>query len=525
MTTTQYRNKNKEDKGPSARKGLPLRVRLYLLLVPAIIGFTLAYLILLIMGPFGTVIEWFLWLFIAIVVSLAASLVAGDAVRRQVKNSQVYKDSNQFDTQVDELFGVYLREGNARALRKDAVALGHSPEFIDEVIRQIDALTKHDRLTRGHVERVRAYASLIGCELGLAEAELELLNWTALLHDIGKLDVPPSILNSPGKPSPEEWVVLRGHPAAAKGRLAKLEEEIGEGIYDGALYHHERWDGNGYPHGLKMGEIPLFGRITAIADAFDVMTHARSYKKPMPIAQARQELMSSAGTQFDPDLVTAFVRIGDQELKSVRGWSATFAGVAVAGTRLLSFGSKAVVVVATAIGAGIGALSTDDSVPEAVAFTEPVVETTTTITPETTTTAAPETTTAAPTTTVAEPTTSTSIESSTTTSTTIIIESSTTVAAPAPPPSTSPPVEQRLLTVTYQITSNFIDGVEVSVTADELVVYFDGEQHSVHELAPGQQTVPVVFDVTGLPEQNHVLRFDLFENGVLVSSDQTTLFG
>ena len=77
----------------------------------------------------------------------------------------------------------------------------------------------------------------------------------------------------------------------------------------------------------------------------------------------------------------------------------------------------------------------------------------------------------------------------------------------------------------YQITSNFIDGVEVSVTADELVVYFDGEQHSVHELAPGQQTVPVVFDVTGLPEQNHVLRFDLFENGVLVSSDQTTLFG
>jgi len=235
--------------------------------VPAALGFAIAYSILTVMGPYSSTIEHVAWFGIAVLVSGVTSIFAGDMTRLS---------------------------------------------------------------TREHSERVRAYASLIGTQIGLSDEELASLNWTALLHDIGKLDVPPWILTTETLPSEGERDVLQRHPETARARLRRLEPTLGASIYDGALYHHEQWDGKGYPHQLLGSQIPLHGRITAIANAFDVMTSARSYKKPLPISDARQELTSEAGTLFDPELVAAFLRIGDEDLKAIRGWSVSIAGFALA---------------------------------------------------------------------------------------------------------------------------------------------------------------------------------------------------
>lgn len=507
MTTTTPKTELKKKEGREKR--LPKRLRIGGFLIPAAVGFLLAYMILLIMGPYSTTIEWLAWLLIAVVISFAASVVTGEFVRNAIRRTRLYRDSSRFDTEVDQLFGTYLREGNVRALRKEAVRLGHDLQFIDDVTEQLDALTKHDRMTRGHAERVRAYASLIGVELGLAQPELELLNWTALLHDIGKLEVPSSILNSPGKPSVEEWAVLRKHPNAARGRLEKLERVIGEGIYDGALYHHERWDGNGYPKGLAQGSIPLFGRITAIADAFDVMTSTRSYKSAMTISEAREELMASAGTQFDPDLVTAFVRIGDQELKDVRGWSATFAGITVAGSGLLTATTNAALAGTTMAGAFVAAATVPDTTPpDAIAFFEAADSDQTGDDADDEATSSAE-----------------SLAEGEETDTLLAERPSTTIAVTTTTLAPVEEVEQRLMTVTYQLGSNIVDGVEVNIEPDELVLFIGGELHSRIDLVPNQRLVPITFDVTGLPEQGHIVRFELYDDGELVSVDETVLFG
>lgn len=495
MTITEQKQ---QGQGEAAR--LPLSFRLAAFALPALVGFVLASAILWFVGPFQSTIELVAWLLVAFVVSFAIATFTAEVVQRAVRRTDTYRNTIQFDSQVDELFGEYLRTGNIRTLRKTAQENGHSLTMIDAVAAQLDELTKHDRLTRGHTERVRAYASLIGNEMGLPEDQVELLNWTAMMHDIGKLDVPGNILNKPGKPTPEEWDVLKGHPWAAFKRLNMLEEHFGESIYEGALYHHERWDGTGYPFGLTGNEIPLFGRITAVADAFDVMTHARSYKDPSPIGEARDELLRAAGSHFDPNVVAAFVRIGEQDLREIRGLSATFAGLSLVGSQVGSVVSNVAISVATLVGAGVTIAAAEEPPPAAVAFASEEAPDTT-VAPTTTT--LPETTTTAPPTTI-ETTTTTIAETTTTTTTTI--------------PDT-------LITLNYAISTNLVDGLEATVDADQLIVFVDDVEASSHPLAPGQRLVPVVFNLTELGVGQHIVRFELFNNGVLVSTDETIIFG
>ncbi len=465
--------------------------RAILLLVPAIVGFLVAFAILTVMSPFGNTWEFLAWLLIALIVSFVTSIFVGDFTLSRLTGGALYNRANTFDTTVEELFGSTLREGNPKNIKRQAEARGLDAKFIDDVILLLTQLGDHERLTRGHSERVRAYSSMIGKEMGLKPSELEQLNWSALLHDIGKLDVPPWILTSPDRPSGADWETLSRHPEAARHRLRRLESTLGPTIYHGATEHHERWDGTGYPLGLAGGDISLFGRITAVADAFDVITHARSYKQAQTIADARAELMKQSGTQFDPDVVAAFIRIGDEDLKAVRGWSATIAGVALTGSRLASVGSQAVVVAATVVGAGAASQSSVTTIPAAVAFERPI--TTTTIAPATTTTQAPTTTT----------TTTTTIAPTTTTTTTI---------------------PTRLLTVVYEIGSNQIDGLDVELTAvDSLEVFFDGELNQTIEVAEGERIISIVFDVTDIASGVHPVRFDLYSEGTLISSDETVV--
>ncbi len=176
------------------------------------------------------------------------------------------------------------------------------------VLELVIALGVHDRVTRGHCERVRRYAHQIAVEMGLTDAALDRLQWAALLHDIGKLFVPPEILSKPGPLTPMEWDIVRSHAAEGHDLVDPLVAWLGPwALAVGS--HHERWDGAGYPLGLTGEEISMGARIVAVADAYDVMTSRRSYQSPRPVDEARAEIERCAGTQFDPRVIEAFLRI------------------------------------------------------------------------------------------------------------------------------------------------------------------------------------------------------------------------
>ena len=187
------------------------------------------------------------------------------------------------------------------------------------MLELVAALSIHDRITRGHSERVRAYSRMLGEELGLGDVELDRLQWAGLLHDIGKLLIPDEILNKPGSLTAEEYEEVCRHPEYGQGMVAPLVPWLGESAR-AVWEHHERWDGGGYPAGLAgTRHRDLAARIVAVADTFDVMTSARSYKAPVSAAEARAELARCAGGQFDPTVVRAFLNISIGRLRLVIG--------------------------------------------------------------------------------------------------------------------------------------------------------------------------------------------------------------
>ncbi len=159
--------------------------------------------------------------------------------------------------------------------------------------------------TEAHGQRIGRFCRIIGRQLGLAPKELDDLQLLSKLHDIGKIGIDDSILNKPGKLSVEEWKIMKQHPEIGR-RIAMSTPQL-EHIADYILHHHERWDGTGYPIGLKEQEIPIVARILAIADAFDAMTADRIYRKAMPYESAIRELEQNAGTQFDPEITRLFI--------------------------------------------------------------------------------------------------------------------------------------------------------------------------------------------------------------------------
>ncbi len=161
--------------------------------------------------------------------------------------------------------------------------------------------------TEDHIRRVRDISLKIGENLDLSQAELNRLAVLVLLHDIGKVKIFEDILTKKGLLDNEEWETIKMHPEAGC-RIARATEEFAH-VADDILSHHERWDGSGYPRGLKGEEIPLLARIMAIADAYEVMTSGRPYRRALPPTAAVGELKRCAGTQFDPKLVDVFVSL------------------------------------------------------------------------------------------------------------------------------------------------------------------------------------------------------------------------
>lgn len=175
-------------------------------------------------------------------------------------------------------------------------------DVLDSLVTAID---NKDHYTRQHSEDVTQYALLLAEALGYSGETHNAIRVAGLLHDVGKIGVPDSVLRKPGKLTEEEYSIMQGHvtlSALIIHGLPRLPD-----ILDAVAHHHERWDGKGYPKGLKGDEIPLLGRIMAIADAFSAMTLSRPYRVAFPVEQALAEIEKGIGTQFDPNLATIFI--------------------------------------------------------------------------------------------------------------------------------------------------------------------------------------------------------------------------
>jgi HD-GYP domain-containing protein (c-di-GMP phosphodiesterase class II) len=178
--------------------------------------------------------------------------------------------------------------------------------FRATIIGFAHALEESDKYTRGHSERVAFYSRLTAEGLMLGEREVETIVQAGLMHDIGKIGIRYEKLNKPGKLTPEEVAMFRTHPAKGK-RILEPIPAMAE-LIPGAWCHHENWDGSGYPRGLVGDNIPLLGRVVAIADTYDAMTSDRAYRKALPHEVAVAELERCAGAQFDAELVPIFLR-------------------------------------------------------------------------------------------------------------------------------------------------------------------------------------------------------------------------
>jgi len=173
------------------------------------------------------------------------------------------------------------------------------------------ALETRDSETHGHSERVVSYSLRLGREYGLNSEQMKSLEFGSLLHDIGKIGVPDSILRKPAKLTEEEWVRMREHPLHGQQILRGIE--FLQGAARVVAQHHEKWDGTGYPLGLSSEEIDINARIFAVADAFDAITSDRVYRRGKSYEAAAQELDDWAGRQFDPKVVEAFHRVSKED--------------------------------------------------------------------------------------------------------------------------------------------------------------------------------------------------------------------
>jgi hypothetical protein len=272
-------------------------------------------------GSLGIFLLW--WLAMSLAATGVVSLVYALS-RRLLPLGALLELSLVFPDAAPSRYQLALRTGTVETLEerlqlmRQAKEAPTAQEASEILLRLVAALSVHDRITRGHAERVRAYSYMLGKQLGFQDDDLDRLNWAALLHDIGKLSVSQEILNKPGKPTDVEWESLRLHPLYGETLVEPLREWLGEWI-EAVGYHHERWDGEGYPRGVAGDQIPLAGRIVAVGDAFDVITSARSYKEPLSAAEGRSEIVRCSGTQFDPRLVRAFVDISLSKMRLVLG--------------------------------------------------------------------------------------------------------------------------------------------------------------------------------------------------------------
>ena len=178
----------------------------------------------------------------------------------------------------------------------------------------------NDTDTGKHIWRMAAYSAAIARSLGWSAHDANTMELAAPMHDTGKIGIPDAILKAPRKLTPEEWDIMRTHSQIGYDILCKSSNPIFQMAADIARYHHEKWDGSGYPTGISGRDIPQSARIVAIADVFDALTMKRPYKDAWPVEKAIETIQRDAGTHFDPDAVAAFMNIEQKILAIKKAW-------------------------------------------------------------------------------------------------------------------------------------------------------------------------------------------------------------
>lgn len=178
----------------------------------------------------------------------------------------------------------------------------------------------NDTDTGVHIWRMASYSGLIAKAYGLGKEECELIEAAAPMHDTGKIGISHSILKKPGRLTGEEWTEMRTHSRIGYNILSNSDAPLFQMAAEIALYHHERWDGSGYPEGLSGTDIPVSARVVALADVFDALTMKRPYKEPWPIDRVLATIRESAGSHFEPAMLEAFESVLPQILKTMTTW-------------------------------------------------------------------------------------------------------------------------------------------------------------------------------------------------------------
>ena len=175
------------------------------------------------------------------------------------------------------------------------------------ILRLGDVVESRSKEAAYHVKRMAEYCYKLALLSGMQVHEADLIKHASPMHDIGKIATPDAVLLKPGKLNAEEWLIMRQHPEIGYQILANSERPILKAASTIALQHHEKYDGSGYPSGLKGTEIHVFARIVAIADVFDALSHARCYKPAWPVEEVMKVMKEGAGKHFDPDLLKVFI--------------------------------------------------------------------------------------------------------------------------------------------------------------------------------------------------------------------------
>lgn len=189
--------------------------------------------------------------------------------------------------------------------------------YSSSLVMLANAIELRDQYTRGHVERVRDHAQILGRQMGLSASQIEQLHYGSILHDIGKIHIPESVLKKPGPLSEAEWADMRKHPLIG-AEMVKDIPYLAPAI-PVIRSHHERWDGTGYPDGLAGEDIPLVARIVTVADSLDAMSTSRPYQQALTPDQAYEEILRNSGTLYDPSVVRAFQRSWGEIREKLKG--------------------------------------------------------------------------------------------------------------------------------------------------------------------------------------------------------------
>ncbi|GAC1519276.1 MAG: two-component system response regulator [Herpetosiphon sp.] len=250
-------------------------------------------------------------------------LTADDA--RETRHRALSLGATDFLTKPFDVQDVLLRVANLLRTRMLHLRLRSENHMLDALVHdrtrsleeaQIEILERlalaaeyRDDETGHHTSRVASTSALLAAALGLPAAEVELIRQAASLHDVGKIGIPDHILLKPAKLSVAEFEVMKNHTRIGAKMLANGHSPLIQLAATIALMHHERWDGTGYPEGLRGESVPLVGRIVSVADVFDALTHDRTYKQAWTVNEAVAEIQRQSGHQFDPQVVTAFMRV------------------------------------------------------------------------------------------------------------------------------------------------------------------------------------------------------------------------